>query len=217
MIDRTPTARPRGPGHRPRTPPSTGTWSRRRSSKSRSRAARGASPRTARWSSRPASTPAAPPRTSSSSAMPRPRSTVWWGKTNKGMTPEHFAALKADFLAALAGKDTLFVAGSVRRIAARASRQCPRHQRARLAQPVHPHPAGAPGRRASCRLRCPNTRSSTCRASAPIRRVTARRTRDGDRGQFHREADPDRRHRLCRRDEEVGVRHPQLSAARRRA
>ena len=27
---------------------------------------------------------------------------VWWGKTNAPMTPEHFAALKADFLAALA-------------------------------------------------------------------------------------------------------------------
>ncbi len=35
--------------------------------------------------------------------------TVWWGKTNKGMTPDHFAALKADFIAALAQKDTLFV------------------------------------------------------------------------------------------------------------
>jgi phosphoenolpyruvate carboxykinase (ATP) len=34
---------------------------------------------------------------------------VWWGKTNKGMTPEHFAALKADFLAHLATKDDLFV------------------------------------------------------------------------------------------------------------
>jgi phosphoenolpyruvate carboxykinase (ATP) len=36
--------------------------------------------------------------------------TVWWGKTNKGMSPDHFAALKADFLAELAKKDTLFVA-----------------------------------------------------------------------------------------------------------
>jgi phosphoenolpyruvate carboxykinase (ATP) len=36
-------------------------------------------------------------------------STVWWGKTNKGMSPEHFAALKADFLAHLGTKDTLFV------------------------------------------------------------------------------------------------------------
>jgi phosphoenolpyruvate carboxykinase (ATP) len=36
-------------------------------------------------------------------------STVWWGKTNKGMTPEHFAALKADFMTALAERETLFV------------------------------------------------------------------------------------------------------------
>lgn len=35
--------------------------------------------------------------------------TVWWGKTNKGMTPEQFAALKADFLSHLKTKDTLFV------------------------------------------------------------------------------------------------------------
>ena len=28
--------------------------------------------------------------------------TVWWGKSNKAMAPEHFAALKADFLTALA-------------------------------------------------------------------------------------------------------------------
>lgn len=35
--------------------------------------------------------------------------TIWWGSTNVGMTPEHFAALKADFLAHLGTKDTLFV------------------------------------------------------------------------------------------------------------
>ncbi|MBY8821308.1 phosphoenolpyruvate carboxykinase [Sphingomonas colocasiae] len=35
--------------------------------------------------------------------------TVWWGETNRGMTPEHFAALKADFLAAVDTKETLFV------------------------------------------------------------------------------------------------------------
>ena len=34
--------------------------------------------------------------------------TVWWGNTNKGMTPEHFAALKSDFLAFLGTKETLF-------------------------------------------------------------------------------------------------------------
>ncbi len=37
-------------------------------------------------------------------------STVWWGKTNVEMSPEQFAALKADFLAALAEKNTLYVA-----------------------------------------------------------------------------------------------------------
>jgi len=36
--------------------------------------------------------------------------TVWWGKTNAAMTPDHFATLKADFIAALADKDRLYVA-----------------------------------------------------------------------------------------------------------
>ncbi len=36
--------------------------------------------------------------------------TVWWGKTNAAMTPEHFAALKADFLAELGKRDQLYVA-----------------------------------------------------------------------------------------------------------
>ena len=36
--------------------------------------------------------------------------TVWWGKVNASMTPEQFAALKADFLEAVGGKQTLYVA-----------------------------------------------------------------------------------------------------------
>jgi phosphoenolpyruvate carboxykinase (ATP) len=35
---------------------------------------------------------------------------VWWGKTNVGMEPKHFAALKEDFYAALADKKQLYVA-----------------------------------------------------------------------------------------------------------
>ncbi|NTZ42012.1 phosphoenolpyruvate carboxykinase [Altererythrobacter sp. SALINAS58] len=35
---------------------------------------------------------------------------VWWGKVNVPMTPEHFAALKADFMKAVADKQELFVA-----------------------------------------------------------------------------------------------------------
>ena len=34
---------------------------------------------------------------------------VWWGKTNKPMAPDHFAALKADFMAALRDKEDLYV------------------------------------------------------------------------------------------------------------
>ncbi|GGO90635.1 phosphoenolpyruvate carboxykinase [Stakelama pacifica] len=34
---------------------------------------------------------------------------VWWGKVNKPMDPDAFSRLKADFLDALKGKDTLFV------------------------------------------------------------------------------------------------------------
>ncbi|WP_108786711.1 phosphoenolpyruvate carboxykinase [Erythrobacter sp. Alg231-14] len=36
--------------------------------------------------------------------------TVWWGKVNASMTPDHFAALKEDFMAAVAEKETLYVA-----------------------------------------------------------------------------------------------------------
>ncbi|HJS12325.1 phosphoenolpyruvate carboxykinase (ATP), partial [Sphingopyxis sp.] len=34
--------------------------------------------------------------------------TIWWGKTNVPMTPNHFAALKADFLAHLAERPRLY-------------------------------------------------------------------------------------------------------------
>ncbi|WP_343525259.1 phosphoenolpyruvate carboxykinase [Sphingomonas sp.] len=37
------------------------------------------------------------------------RDTVWWGKTNKPMSPDDFAALKADFFTALGQKEDLFV------------------------------------------------------------------------------------------------------------
>jgi phosphoenolpyruvate carboxykinase (ATP) len=35
--------------------------------------------------------------------------TISWGNTNVGMTPDHFAALKADFFSAVAAKPTLYV------------------------------------------------------------------------------------------------------------
>ena len=36
------------------------------------------------------------------------RGTIWWGKTNVPMTPDHFAALKADFFAHLAQRPRLY-------------------------------------------------------------------------------------------------------------
>jgi phosphoenolpyruvate carboxykinase (ATP) len=48
--------------------------------------------------------------------------TIWWDN-NKAMAPEHFQALKDDFFKALGAKDQLFVAGPLRRLAARAP--CP--------------------------------------------------------------------------------------------
>ncbi|MBV8972758.1 MAG: phosphoenolpyruvate carboxykinase (ATP), partial [Sphingomonadaceae bacterium] len=34
---------------------------------------------------------------------------IWWGKTNKAISPEQFASLRADFAAAIAAKPELFV------------------------------------------------------------------------------------------------------------
>ena len=61
----------------------------------------------------------------------------------------------------------------VRRQPARISRQRPRHHADGVAQPVHPHAAGAAEGRRTGRLRRRNIRSSTCRASRPTRSVTA--------------------------------------------
>jgi phosphoenolpyruvate carboxykinase (ATP) len=36
--------------------------------------------------------------------------TIWWGKTNVAMKPDHFAVLKTDFMAAVAERETLYVA-----------------------------------------------------------------------------------------------------------
>ena len=63
-----------------------------------------------RWWSKPASTQGAAPRTSSFVRDAETENTVWWGKTNVAMTPEQFAVLKADFIAAMGAKDKLYVA-----------------------------------------------------------------------------------------------------------
>ena len=68
-------------------------------------AARACWPRTGRWSSTPASTPAAAPRTSSSSAMRTPRTRVV-GQDQPADDGRAFDRLKDDFLAALATRNS---------------------------------------------------------------------------------------------------------------
>ena len=60
-------------------------------------------------------------------------STVWWGKSNKGMDPAHFAALKEDFLSALPPEERPVRAGPVRRIAAGEPRAGARRERTGVA------------------------------------------------------------------------------------
>jgi hypothetical protein len=138
-------------------------------------------------------------------------STIWWDN-NKSISPEHFAGAEGG-LPRRAGREggrcsspTSTAARSPSTASASASSTSSPGTTSSSA-PCWCAPSG------ELPASSPNSRSSTCRASAPIPRATAA-ARDGDRGQPHREDDPDRRHRLCRRDEEVGVRPPQLSAAR---
>ena len=61
-----------------------------------------------------------------------------------GMSPHHFAALKADFLAALGMRRTALYVQHLFGGSQPEHRVGAGHHRIRLAQPVHPHPAGAP-------------------------------------------------------------------------
>ena len=99
--------------------------------------------------------------------------TVWWGKSNKPMEPDHFAALKADFLNQLGSIDTLFVAdlygGSQpeHRVKVRVINELAWHSQFIRTLLVRPRMGISPGS-------SPNSRSSACRVSAPIRPITAR-------------------------------------------
>jgi phosphoenolpyruvate carboxykinase (ATP) len=90
--------------------------------------------------------------------------TVWWGKTNVGMTPEHFAALKADFLAqslqgqAVRRQDLFGGSQPEHRVKVRVITELAWHSlfiRTLLVRPEVDELAAS----------CPNIRSSTCRAS----------------------------------------------------
>ena len=77
---------------------------------------------------------------------------VWWDN-NKPMTPAHFDALLADFLAHAADKD-LFVQDLVGGADETPAAADARRHRIRLAFAVHPQPADPAGREASSQASC---------------------------------------------------------------
>ena len=69
--------------------------------------------------------------------------TINWGSINQPMTGEHWANLKADFMAALKEQKELLRRRPVRRQPAGISRERSRHHADGVAQPVRSHLAGA--------------------------------------------------------------------------
>ncbi len=97
-----------------------------------------------------------------------------WGKTNKPISPERYRALYNRMLA-YAQRRELFVRDCWAGADPAASHRRARADRDRLAQPLRPQhvPAGRAAR--SWKASSRNSPSSTCRASRPIPRATARR------------------------------------------
>ena len=138
---------------------------------------------------------------------------VWWDN-NKPMAPEAFERLHADFLAHAAGPRAVRP-GPVRR------RRCGKRLQTRVVteyawhSPLHPQSARSAPRARSFRVSSADDHHRP--AVLPGRPGAAwLRLGDGDchRSDAHDRAD--RRHRLCRRDEEGGVHRAQLPAARTR-
>ncbi len=134
---------------------------------------------------------------------------MWWDN-NKAITPEQFDALLADFLAHAEGK-TLFAqdlyggADPKYRIKARVFTELAWHSLFIRTLLIRPERAELAELRAGADDRRPAV------ASRPTRNATACAVRDRGRHRLHPQDRADRRHVLCRRDEEVGVHHAQLS------
>ena len=164
---------------------------------------------------RPASTPAAAPRTNSSSATQHTEKTVWWEKNGK-LTPEQFELLLQDFLAHAQGK-TLYAqdlyggADPKYRIKTRVFTELAWHSLfiRTAADPARP--------RRTRRLRSRIHHRRPAVASRPIPSATACARETVVAIDFTTQDHPDRRLVLCRRDEEVGVHHAELSICRPRA
>ena len=143
----------------------------RRSTSTPSRQARPRSSRAARSARRPASTPAARPRTSTRSCDELTENTVWW-EGNRKITPEQFPAAVRGFHRACARQEAVR-AGSLWRRRPEIPHQDARLHRARLAFAVHSPAADPSGALRSSPTSSPISPSSICRPSRPIPSATA--------------------------------------------
>ena len=139
--------------------------------------------------------------------------TINWGPINQPMSVEHWANLKADFMAALGEQEELYVAdlfgGSQPeyRVNVRVINQMAWHNL--FIRTLLVRPSADELRRLRSRIYDHQPAQLQGRSGAP--RLPQRH---GDRGQLHRQVDPDRQHRIFGRDEEGRVRPAQLPAPR---
>ena len=106
--------------------------------------------------------------------------------------------------------------GSVCRGRSRPPAQGAGGHRAGLAQPVRPQHVHPARRLPSSTASSPTGRSCSCRAWRPIPAIDGTNSTTVIAVDFARAARADRRHRLCRRDQEVDLHRPQLPPAGRR-
>jgi len=154
---------------------------------------------------KPGSTPDAAPRTSSSFVTLRTREHRVVGQsTNVAMTPERYAALKADFLAAMGAKDKLYVAdlfgGSQadHRVDVRVVTEFAWHSL--FVRTLLVRPSAAELATFAPEYTIVDLPRLLRRSRAP----PAAAAKPWLRSIFTEKTDPDRRHSLCRRNEEVG-------------
>ena len=178
-----------------------------------SSATRASLPPKDRSSCAPARTPAARPRTSTSSTSPTSHDEVWWGGFNQPISEERYDALKAQFMDHMNKREVFVQEGFVG--------ADPRYRRALRAytetawasifcgQPLHP-PRGRRSGRLQAELH--DHRCAPFRADPAARRHAQR---DGHPGPPCQAGDPDRRHAVRRRDQEGRVRDHELPPAGR--
>ena len=167
-----------------------------------------------RSSSGPAPTPAVRRRTSSSSASRPAEAKVWWGDVNHPISEEHYDRLRARLMAYLAERRPVqpgpASSGPIRPIAGPSASTRRR-----------PGPASSP---ATCSGGRPPTELADFAAELHDHRRPVVPGRPGDRGHADRDGDPrppqadgdhHRRHRVRRRDQEVGVHGDELPDAGR--